>query len=110
MSFNKIIGYLLLFIGLAIIFWCLYSSYNIFTAKTSPPEIFSSLSLNEKEKIGGKDIQAQMEKMIKEQFKEIISPNFLPKLFNLISWSIIAGILIFGGAQISNLGIKLLAS
>jgi hypothetical protein len=32
----------------------------------------------------------------------------LPKLLNLLSWSIFAGILIFAGAQIAGLGIKLI--
>jgi hypothetical protein len=34
--------------------------------------------------------------------------DFMPLLFNLIAWSIFAGILIFSGAQIAGLGIKLL--
>jgi len=49
-----------------------------------------------------------MEKMIGEQLKGIIPVDTLPKMLNLIVWSILAGLLIFGGAQISNLGIKLI--
>lgn len=112
MNFNKIVGFLLLFLGIAIIFYSLYSSFNIFTAKASAPEIFS-ISLDqeterEEELKLKQDLEAQMEETIRKQLREVIPADFLPKLFNLISWSILAGILIFGGAQISNLGIKLI--
>lgn len=110
MNFRKIIGWFLLFLGVAIIFYSLYSSHNIFTGKTALPEIFK---ITEKEAVltqkgGVQDVQAQMEKMIGEQLKEILPSDFLPKIFNLIAWSIMAGILIFGGAQTANLGIKLI--
>ena len=106
---NKIAGWLLLFLGVAIIFYSLYSSFNIFTAKTAVPEIFSiPLSQEIEKEIKSGDVQAQAEEMIKGQLKEMIPVDFLPGLFNLISWSILAGILIFGGSQIANLGIKLI--
>jgi len=108
MGTNKIIGYLLLFMGIAIIFYSLYSSLNVFTNKAPVPEIFP-LSLETETGIGTKnDLQAQAEEVIRGQLKEMIPVDFLPRLFNLISWSILVGILIFGGAQISNLGIKLI--
>ena len=105
----KIIGWFLLFVGIAIIFYSLFTSYQIFTTKTPAPEIFK---VTEKETISQKgkvqDLEAQMEKMLEEQLKGMIPTDSLPKLLNLLSWSIFAGILIFGGAQISNLGIKLI--
>lgn len=110
MSFNKILGYLLLFVGLAIIFWTLYNSYNIFTAKITAPEIFEIPEIENAplSKTKSKDLQVQMEEVIKEQFKELLPPGMLPELLNLISWSIIAGILVFGGSSISTIGIKLI--
>ena len=112
MNFIKIFGWVLLIAGVAIIGWTLISSYNIFTGKAAPPEIFA-LPEEEpgpltREITSLPDIQAQMEKMIGEQLKGIIPVDTLPKMLNLIVWSILAGLLIFGGAQISNLGIKLI--
>jgi len=108
---RKIFGWVLLIAGLLIIFWSLYSSFNIFTGKTPAPEIFKieekkEVLLPQKGEV--QDLQAQLEKMIGEQLKEMLPIDFLPKLFNLIVWSILAGILIFGGAQIASLGIKLI--
>jgi len=98
---KKTIGWALLFVGLIIIFYSLYSSYNIFTAKTQAPEIFS---VAEKEGISG----GAIEEMIQQQLKGMLPVESIIGLLNLIAWSIFAGILIFGGAQISSLGIKLL--
>jgi len=106
---TKIFGWVLLIAGIILIGWTLLSTYNIFTGEVAAPEIFK---VAEKEVLpkeeGILDIQAQMEKMISEQLKGILPVDTIPRLLNLIVWSILAGILIFGGAQISSLGIKLL--
>jgi hypothetical protein len=117
---QKIFGYILLFLGVVIILYGLYASFNIFTGATPAPEIFSTpqetTSLNQEKitKLQTQDPQAQMEQMlgeqIGEQLKAILPPDFLPCLLNLSVWSIFVGILIFGGAQISGIGIKLLKS
>lgn len=112
MGATKIFGWILLVAGLAIIGWTLIFSYNIFAGKAAAPEIFE-LPKEEVQAPTGKitgiqDIQAQLEQMISEQLKGILPVDTLPRLLNLIAWSILAGILIFGGAQISSLGIKLL--
>jgi hypothetical protein len=46
--------------------------------------------------------------MIGEQLKGMVPLDSLPKLLNLAVWSMLAFILIFGGAQIASLGIKLI--
>ena len=117
MKFKKILGWLLLIAGIVIISWSLYSSYNIFTGKSSAPEVFK-LEQEEKESIstdffkgslgGQKDIQEDMKKMVEEQIRDMIPTEFLSKLFNLISWSILAGLLILGGSRLAGLGIKLI--
>lgn len=111
---TKIFGWVLLLAGVAIISWTLVFSYDIFTGKELAPEIFSSSAENNGGSAvapgegGGMDIQAEMEKIIGEQLKGILPVDTLPKLLNLAVWSMLAGLLIFGGGQISNLGIKLI--
>jgi len=106
-SIKKILGLILLFLGIVIILYTLYSSFNIFTAKTTAPEIFK-LEAQVSSQKGAQGIEAQFQEMIEEQLKGIIPVDSVSTLLNLISWSILAGILIFGGAQISSLGIKLI--
>jgi len=113
-TIQKIAGWALLVIGLLLIFWSVRTSYNIFTAKTSVPEIFKI----EEQKIkadnqGQPDaLQEQMQKMVNqaiaEQIKGFIPANTLPELLNLIAWSIFSGIFIFAGSAVSSLGIKLI--
>jgi len=115
MELKKIIGWILLVFGLIIIFWVLYSSYNIFMAKVPAPEIFKMEKKeqikpgeNKATPISSEEPQEEMERIIKEQIKNIIPSDSLAKLLNLISWSIFAGILVFGGSRISGLGIRLM--
>lgn len=111
---QKSIGWVLLLAGLTAIAWAVYSSYGIFTAKASAPEIFKvgietqNQSSKEKTPTTQAELQKEMEKMIGEQLKGLLPINTLPKLLNLISWSIFAGILILAGGQISGLGIKMI--
>ena len=109
MSFKKIFGWFLLIIGISIIFSSLYFSYNIFTAKTDMPEIFKmpeeDVSFLEEKELSA---QEEMQQTIEEQIGKILPVSTIPALLNLIAWSIFAGIMIFGGAQVSNIGIKLI--
>ncbi len=107
MKHLKIIGIILLILGIIIIIWTLISSYNIFTGKTEAPILIDiehdeSLSLTEEE------VQEDMERIIEDQISGMIPFDAFPLLLNLVAWSILAFILIFGGTQLSGLGIKLL--
>ncbi len=114
MDSSKIIGWSIFLVGIIIISWTLYSSYNIFTGETAVPEVFELPkeeveSPAQKETITGiQDIQAQMKTMIGEQLKGFLPVDTLPKLLNLAVWSMLAGLLIFGVTQISRRGIKLI--
>ena len=111
---TKIFGWVLLIAGIILIGWTLLSTYNIFTGERPAPEIFKVAEkeaiLPEKGKVKGLEtmLEEKMKEMMGEQLKEIFPTEFIPKLLNLIVWSILAGILIFGGAQISSFGIKLI--
>ncbi|MCK5332604.1 hypothetical protein KAJ41_01935 [Candidatus Parcubacteria bacterium] len=135
---NKIVGYALLALGLAVIFFGIYSSYNIFAAKKDAPQVFKydnsqSISSDSEDSVGVKEEivvdrsrltdpnyvknledqqRAMAENLVKDQIggllKEIIPQEFIIKLLNLSSWSIFVFILIFAGGKISGLGIKLL--
>lgn len=109
MNFNKIIGYLLLVAGLSIIGLTIFYSYNIFTGKYSPPLLFKSgFVLPPSSGIGSLNMEEQIGKEISKQVSQAIPADTLPKILNLISWSIFAGVLIFGGGQIGSLGIKMI--
>lgn len=116
----KILGCTLLFLGLGVIFYSLFISYNIFTGHAQAPEIFeikpqetSKISDTEKSVPSNKglsqeDTQKILENQLQKQLQNVLPANLLPKLLNMVCWSILAGIFIFGGAQISGVGINLL--
>ena len=106
--FRQIMGWGLLVAGILVIAYGLYASFNIFTAKTEVPEIFSAEEESVVPSGSSQDVQVQMEQFIQEQLKGFLPTASIFGILNLAAWSIFAGILIFGGAQISSLGIKLI--
>ncbi len=111
---GKIFGWILLLGGVATIGWTLLNAYNIFTGKVDAPQILKleTKSVTSVPVPGASsqdiDIQKQVEGLIEEQLKGILPANSVPTLMNLIISSVLAGILIFGGSQISSLGIRLI--
>ena len=108
---SQIAGWIVFLAGLFIIGWTLMASYNIFTAKAALPEFFKiPESQTSGQQAATQDVQAQLQQMIGEQLKGILPHDSLYKFLNLAVWSMLAFILIFGGSQISGLGIKLIKS
>lgn len=109
---KKIVGWFLLFLGVGIIVYSLYFSFSIFTGKSDVPQVFTVAPKGEPAESpqgpGGIGSPEMMQKLIGEQISSILPPDLFNKFFNLFAWSICAGILIYGGAQISGIGIKLL--
>ncbi len=113
MNFNKTLGYILLFLGLIIIGWGIYTSYNIFTDKRNPPQIFKipeeEITLSPGQTKDRQDqIESQMKSLIQEQLGDMIPTGGLSQILNLASWSIFMGILIFGAGKISSIGVQLI--
>ncbi len=110
---SKIFGWALLILGVVVIFWTLITSYNIFTSKTDTPQFFEakevvSVSAVDREDLSPEEMQGEMERIMGEQIREIIPTETIFALLNLISWSILAWIMIFGGGKIATIGIKLI--
>lgn len=110
MNSTKVAGWLLLILGLAVIAYGLYSSWQIFTAQKPVPEIFKVPQTQSQPRAqgGSFSLDAQLGNILGTQIKQMVPDNTVPQLLNLLSWSVLAGVFIFGGSQISGLGIKLL--
>ena len=106
---NKILGYVLLILGLILIGWTVWQSYNIFTGKVSTPLIFkTAVPLQTMGSGNALDAQKQINDAVKQQLGQILPADAITKILNLISWSILAGIFILGGGVLSGIGVKLL--
>lgn len=110
-NIKGISGWILLIAGIFIIFWALYSSYNIFLGKKEAPQIFSQEIEEETPSDEGApsgQMQEEMKRAVADQIENMVPSFFISRILNLISWSIFVGILIFGGSKISLLGIRLI--
>jgi hypothetical protein len=117
---KKIIGWILIALGLLIIIIGLYYSYTIFIGKSSVPEVFKFSdevsseiksqqdSDADKNNLTQDELQREMEKIVSSQVKDIIPQELIYKILNLISWSIFAAILFWGGGKISLIGVGML--
>lgn len=106
MIVERILGFFFLLLGVAIIGFALFSSFQVFTAKTAPPQIFSVLDQPVAKTGAGEE--GQIQNLVQEQLKGLIPTNTVPKMLNLSVWSIFLGLLMFGGGQIAGIGARLL--
>jgi hypothetical protein len=110
----RLIGIILIIIGVLIILYALWSSYELFTDKKPAPEIFSvSQKQSAKTDLSGFSLGAiNTETIAKELvrgFVTVIPTEYPAVMFNMLSWSVLAFIMIFGGSQLARLGIGLLS-
>jgi len=110
MDLNKTIGWAIFLIGIFIILFTVYSTYNIFTGEIDVPQLINfdaSQSKPSMESATGFDAN-QINQMLSEQLGNLLPLDALPKVLNFIVWTMGAGVFIFGGFKISELGIKLI--
>jgi len=113
MNKEKVVGWILLGAGIVLIVWVLFASYMVFSGQSTPPGLFR---LEERaplpERVGfpltQEELKKEMERMVAEQILAMFPEGALTKVFNLTAWSIMAGIMIFGGAKISEIGVRLI--
>jgi hypothetical protein len=108
MTTKHIIGYILLGMGVLLMGYALMSSYSIFSGNTEPPEIFEEPTVQQQKFSGSQTAEQQVDAMLQQQLAKILPQDTISKTLNLFTWSVFAGLLIFGGAQIASIGIKLL--
>ncbi len=108
MKTERVLGFLLLLVGLSVIGYTLFASFQMFSNKAMPPQLFSEERTNTPPKTGASDLQGQIESAIGDQLKAFIPSSAIPRMLNLLAWSFLASLLILGGTQVAGLGIKLL--
>lgn len=114
MDGKKAVGWFLVLGGVSLIAWTLFSSWQIFSGEKGAPQIFQSSQAAPKRQVPGgtQNLQAPAQELVaetlREQLKEFFPADSTPKLLNLISWSILATIFLFGGGQIGGIGANLL--
>ena len=105
METNKIIGYILLIIGVLLIVLPLWQTYGIFTGKAIPAQVFTKpISFKVNQNVSALDIQGQ----IQNALIKILPIDSIDNALNLVTWLLLMWILIYGGGKIAEIGVKLL--
>ncbi len=105
MEINKVLGYILLAVGLLLILIPLYQTYAIFTGKAMPPQVFKSQKI---------EVPAQSNnpfdvgQQVQQALVKVLPIDLIHNTLNLVSWMILMWILMFGGSKIASLGIALI--
>ena len=104
---NKIIGYVLLAIGLLLIILPLWQTFNILTGKAMPPQVFQRpVALKINPNVSALDIGGQVQNAL----IKILPIDLINNTLNLACWLLLIWILIYGGGKIADVGIKLIKS
>jgi len=103
MTGNKILGVILLIMGLALILLGLYNAYTIFQGKGVLPQVFKDYSIEPIDQA-----QNEMQVMIDSQLEKVIPAGSLLKLLNLVAWSIFTWIVFMAGYKIAMIGVRLM--
>ena len=105
MNWNKIIGYILIIVGLLLIVLPLWQTYNIFTGNAIPAEVFKKpASLDVDLNVSTFDVQGQMQNAL----IKILPIDFINNTLNLMTWMILLWVLIYGGGKLADVGIKMI--
>jgi len=121
MDAKKIIGWVVIIVGLAVIGQAINISYQFFTAKEDFPAVFKApvavqdVAPEAKPNVAPitpEQAQAQLQQTMGAATSQAIA-NILPadgisKLLNAIVWSVFATFLVYAGAHIAAIGIKMI--
>jgi hypothetical protein len=111
MNTLKIIGFVLLAVGLAIILFSLVSSFSIYTGSSEPAQIFvapQGAGAKEFSPSSLQDLQEQLPQLLGQQLQGLIPQNAVPQMLNFFVWSMLSGLLLLGGSLVAGIGVKLL--
>jgi|WetSurMetagenome_2_1015567.scaffolds.fasta_scaffold209303_1 hypothetical protein len=102
---RQFLAWVLIIIGLGIVFWDISSSYYYFTAQEKFPPVFAETkSANSDTSSAGGTIQEQIGSVVKEQIKQLIPENSITQLLNITSWIIFASFLLWAGGKLIGIG------
>ncbi len=102
---QRILGYILLTVGLLLIAGPLLQTYLIFTGSAQPPHVFTVPAPVAPDPAASQfDIQKQMQNAL----LAILPIELFTNVLNLSSWIMLMFILMFGGKLLAEIGVKLL--
>jgi hypothetical protein len=104
---KKILGWILIILGLFIVLGSIYSTYLNFTGQRDFPQIFTVQEDEVAPQTSGGP-EDQINGMIGEYIKEIIPQGTITQMLNMFAWIMFAVFLVYSGSKLVSMGAVLL--
>ena len=103
---RQFLAWILIVIGLFIVFWDISTSYYYFSAQKEFPQVFinNSAKTTTSSVSTGNAIQDQIGSMLKDQIGNMIPENTVTQLLNMTSWIMFASFLLWAGGKLVGMG------
>jgi hypothetical protein len=124
-NFGKLSAWLIVIAGLSVIAWTIFSSCSFFTGQKSFPQVFRPVASEEIQEDAQKKtaiilpkdtteaqvfLQSQAQQLAAESISKLFPAESVFQFLNMTSWIAFASFLVFAGAQIAGIGVKLLVN
>ncbi len=95
---EKVVGYILLAVGVLMIFFSVYSMFVVFTGASAPPSLFnfSDVSLSVPQPEGGSETM------------QIVSGQDMNRMADMGTWYMLMFFVVYAGGKVASLGVNLL--
>jgi len=104
---KKILGWILIILGLFIVLGSIYSTYLNFTGQRDFPQVFTVQEDEVTPRASGGP-EDQISGMIGEYIKEILPQDTATEMLNMLAWIMFAVFLVYSGSKLVSMGAVLL--
>jgi hypothetical protein len=102
---RQLLAWILVVIGLSIVFWDISTSYYYFSAQKEFPKVFlDSQVASTNLAPTGNAIQDQIIVMVRDQIKQQLPENTATQVLNMTSWIMFASFLLWAGGKLVGMG------
>jgi hypothetical protein len=124
-NYVKLCGWLILVAGLALIVYSVKTSYSYFTGKAEFPVLVEAPTVSNgsgTENSGNSNVdladpqavqammQVQIQGSVDKTINNMVPSGSIAKMINAAIWSVFATFLVYAGAKISEIGVKMLTA
>jgi len=102
---RQFLAWILIIIGLFVVFWDITTSYYYFSAQQEFPKVFiNNETTTATNGTTGTGIQDQIGNIVKDQISQMIPENTVTQLLNMTSWITFASFMLWAGGKLVGMG------
>lgn len=103
---RQFLAWILIVIGLFIVFWDISTSYYYFSAQQEFPKVFinTQVDVTGSSASTGNAIQDQIGSIMRDQISQMIPENTVTQLLNMTAWITFASFMLWAGGKLVGMG------